>query len=167
MSWWALRHVYKASFGKPEWKRFLGRLRSRWGDNMEGSNKINRVWSGILDSCYSGVCCCEDSGDLSCCVKGSCWPAKCLWTSQKGLYCMDMDISKCLLIYWLQVWDQDEHENWHLTASWKAHSGSVWKVTWAHPEFGQVLATCSFDRTAAVWEEIGKESYSTRIENVW
>jgi len=31
----------------------------------------------------------------------------------------------------------------------------VWKVTWAHPEFGQVLATCSFDRTAAVWEEIG------------
>lgn len=55
----------------------------------------------------------------------------------------------------LQVWDEDEHGNWHLTASWKAHSGSVWKVTWAHPEFGQVLATCSFDRTAAVWEEIG------------
>jgi len=32
----------------------------------------------------------------------------------------------------------------------------VWKVTWAHPEFGQVLASCSFDRTAAVWEEQGK-----------
>jgi len=31
----------------------------------------------------------------------------------------------------------------------------VWKVTWAHPEFGQVLASCSFDRTAAVWEEQG------------
>lgn len=43
-----------------------------------------------------------------------------------------------------------------MTASWKAHSGSVWKVTWAHPEFGQVLATCSFDRTAAIWEEISK-----------
>lgn len=54
-----------------------------------------------------------------------------------------------------QVWDQDKHGKWQLTASWKAHSGSVWKVTWAHPEFGQVLATCSFDRTAAVWEEIG------------
>lgn len=61
----------------------------------------------------------------------------------------------CIFVYWMQVWDQDEHENWHLTANWKAHSGSVWKVTWAHPEFGQVLATCSFDRTAAVWEEIG------------
>ena len=41
-----------------------------------------------------------------------------------------------------------------MTASWKSHYGSVWKVTWAHPEFSQVLATCSFDRTAAIWEEI-------------
>lgn len=40
----------------------------------------------------------------------------------------------------------------------QTHSGSVWKVTWAHPEFGQVLASCSFDRTAAVWEEQGKGS---------
>ena len=37
----------------------------------------------------------------------------------------------------------------------QTHSGSVWKVTWAHPEFGQVIATCSFDRTAVVWEEQG------------
>ena len=28
-------------------------------------------------------------------------------------------------------------------------------MTWAHPEFGQVLATCSFDRTALIWEEQG------------
>ena len=35
----------------------------------------------------------------------------------------------------------------------QTHSGSVWRVTWAHPEFGQVLATCSFDRTVGVWEE--------------
>lgn len=37
----------------------------------------------------------------------------------------------------------------------QTHSGSVWRVTWAHPEFGQVLATCSFDRTVAIWEEQG------------
>lgn len=35
----------------------------------------------------------------------------------------------------------------------QTHSGSVWRVTWAHPEYGQVLATCSFDRTVGVWEE--------------
>lgn len=43
---------------------------------------------------------------------------------------------------------------WHCTSNWKSHSGSVWKVTWAHPEFGQVLATCSFDRSVAIWEEL-------------
>ncbi|XP_015589497.1 nucleoporin SEH1-A [Cephus cinctus] len=63
-------------------------------------------------------------------------------------------MATCSSDQFVKVWDEDEHGNWHLTASWKVHSGSVWKVTWAHPEFGQVLATCSFDRTAAVWEEI-------------
>lgn len=53
----------------------------------------------------------------------------------------------------VKVWDLEENGQWICTASWKTHSGSVWKVTWAHPEFGQVLASCSFDRTAAVWEE--------------
>lgn len=63
-------------------------------------------------------------------------------------------MATCSSDQYVKVWDQDKHGKWQLTASWKAHSGSVWKVTWAHPEFGQVLATCSFDRTAAVWEEI-------------
>lgn len=67
-------------------------------------------------------------------------------------------MATCSTDQFVKVWDQDEQGNWNLTASWKAHSGSVWKVTWAHPEFGQVLATCSFDRTAAIWEEIIGES---------
>ncbi|XP_028820010.1 nucleoporin SEH1 isoform X2 [Denticeps clupeoides] len=58
----------------------------------------------------------------------------------------------------VKVWDKGEDGQWRCTASWKTHSGSVWRVTWAHPEFGQVLASCSFDRTAAVWEEIVGES---------
>lgn len=55
---------------------------------------------------------------------------------------------------------RDAHNNrdlveneWKLSASWKAHSGSVWKVCWAHPEFGQIVASCSFDRSVVVWEE--------------
>ena len=52
-----------------------------------------------------------------------------------------------------KVFDLNENDEWVLTADWKAHSGSVWKVTWAHPEFGQVLATCSFDRMVTIWEE--------------
>uniref|UniRef100_H3AFD6 SEH1 like nucleoporin n=1 Tax=Latimeria chalumnae TaxID=7897 RepID=H3AFD6_LATCH len=50
----------------------------------------------------------------------------------------------------------------------QTHSGSVWRVTWAHPEFGQVLASCSFDRTAAVWEEIvGESNDKLRGQNHW
>ncbi|XP_015781272.1 nucleoporin SEH1 [Tetranychus urticae] len=60
----------------------------------------------------------------------------------------------------VKVWDLGEDGQWHCTASWKCHSASVWKVTWAHPEFGQVLATCSFDRTAAIWEELPADSLS-------
>lgn len=54
----------------------------------------------------------------------------------------------------VKVWDLDEQDKWTVSASWKAHSGSIWRISWAHPEFGQVLATCSFDRTASVWEEV-------------
>ncbi|XP_050794782.1 nucleoporin SEH1 isoform X5 [Gopherus flavomarginatus] len=50
----------------------------------------------------------------------------------------------------------------------KTHSGSVWRVTWAHPEFGQVLASCSFDRTAVVWEEIvGESNDKLRGQSHW
>ncbi|KAI2652572.1 Nucleoporin SEH1 [Labeo rohita] len=66
------------------------------------------------------------------------------------------------------VWDKGDDGEWHCTASWKTHSGSVWRVTWAHPEFGQVLASCSFDRTAAVWEEIvGESNDKQRGQSHW
>uniref|UniRef100_A0A0K0CXV1 WD_REPEATS_REGION domain-containing protein n=1 Tax=Angiostrongylus cantonensis TaxID=6313 RepID=A0A0K0CXV1_ANGCA len=36
----------------------------------------------------------------------------------------------------------------------QVHGGAVWRVVWAHPEFGQLLATCSYDRSVHIWEEI-------------
>uniref|UniRef100_A0A0A9XBA1 Nucleoporin SEH1 n=1 Tax=Lygus hesperus TaxID=30085 RepID=A0A0A9XBA1_LYGHE len=70
-------------------------------------------------------------------------------------------MATCSSDQFIKVWEMDSDNvidgGWKLSATWKAHSGSVWKVTWAHPEFGQVLASCSFDRTAAVWEEIVSE----------
>lgn len=53
----------------------------------------------------------------------------------------------------VKVWDLDEESHWKKTAEWKAHKGSVWKVEWAHPEFGQVIASCSVDRSICIWEE--------------
>uniref|UniRef100_A0A671SE14 Nucleoporin seh1-like n=1 Tax=Sinocyclocheilus anshuiensis TaxID=1608454 RepID=A0A671SE14_9TELE len=94
----------------------------------------------------------------------------------------------------MKVWDKGGNAEWNCTASWKVgltikqwfstrspgptrghqqtskgtHSGSVWRVTWAHPEFGQVLASCSFDRTAIVWEEIvGESNDKQRGQSHW
>lgn len=69
----------------------------------------------------------------------------------------------------VKVWDLGEDGQWQCTASWKTHSGSVWRVTWAHPEFGQVLATCSFDRTACIWEEQVRESAESvrKLQTHW
>ena len=36
----------------------------------------------------------------------------------------------------------------------QTHDAAVTKLSWAHPEFGSVLASSSFDRTVKVWEEI-------------
>lgn len=55
----------------------------------------------------------------------------------------------------IKIWDQNEKNpgEWVSTSEWKAHSGSIWKICWAHPEFGQVIASCSFDRSVCIWEE--------------
>jgi len=63
----------------------------------------------------------------------------------------------------VKIWDRDPATNtWKSSSSWKSHSGSVWKVTWAHPEFGQIVATCSFDRTAVIWEEVAADTVGNR-----
>ncbi|XP_033626113.1 nucleoporin SEH1-like [Asterias rubens] len=71
-------------------------------------------------------------------------------------------IATCSTDQSVRVWDLGEDGGWFCSSCWKHHSGSVWRVTWAHPEFGQVLASCSFDRTAVIWEEIVGESKPTQ-----
>lgn len=39
--------------------------------------------------------------------------------------------------------------SYELTATLQGHEGPVWQVSWAHPKFGVVLASCSFD--GSVW----------------
>lgn len=55
----------------------------------------------------------------------------------------------------IQIFDQSKniHRQWEPVAEIKAHTGSVNKLAWAHPEFGQVLASCSTDRVVYIYEE--------------
>jgi protein transport protein SEC13 len=36
----------------------------------------------------------------------------------------------------------------------RGHEGPVWKVAWAHPKFGSLLATCGYDMKVIVWKEV-------------
>lgn len=35
----------------------------------------------------------------------------------------------------------------------QAHDAAITKISWAHPEFGNIIASSSFDRTIKVWEQ--------------
>ena len=41
-----------------------------------------------------------------------------------------------------------------------SHEGPVWQVSWAHPMFGNLLASCSYDRKVSV---INKPSNKSSI----
>lgn len=34
-----------------------------------------------------------------------------------------------------------------------SHDGPVWQVAWAHPKFGGILASCSYDGKAIIYRE--------------
>lgn len=53
----------------------------------------------------------------------------------------------------LGVWDLCDNGDWNLGGEFQAHRGSVTHLSWAHPEFGTLLATCGSDHDAKIWEE--------------
>nr|XP_043631717.1 protein transport protein SEC13 homolog A-like [Erigeron canadensis] len=38
-------------------------------------------------------------------------------------------------------------------ATLTGHNGPVWQAAWAHPKFGSLLASCSYDGTVIIWKE--------------
>jgi WD40 repeat protein len=53
----------------------------------------------------------------------------------------------------VRVWDLTDNGVWSLVGEWQAHKGSVTMLSWAHPEFGTLLATCGSDHESKIWEE--------------
>lgn len=58
----------------------------------------------------------------------------------------------------LQGQPQDQQQT--LEAELKGHDGAVWGVAWAHPKFGTLLASCSYDRTVIVWSKDANGEWS-------
>lgn len=49
-------------------------------------------------------------------------------------------------------------------AEWQGHDGPVWQLAWAHPKFGNVIASCGFDRKVVVWMETEKGKWQNMYE---
>ncbi|ETW75791.1 hypothetical protein HETIRDRAFT_66253 [Heterobasidion irregulare TC 32-1] len=63
-------------------------------------------------------------------------------------------LATCSVDQRIKIWQLDEQNGiWNVTSDWKAHDAAVSRVSWAHPEFGSVIASGSFDRSVKVWEE--------------
>jgi len=65
----------------------------------------------------------------------------------------------------VRVWDLTAEGVWETSTTtaggggggsnneWQAHKGPVNRISWAHPEFGQLLATAGSDHSVVIWEE--------------
>jgi len=39
----------------------------------------------------------------------------------------------------------------------RGHEGPVWQVSWCHPKFGSMLASCGYDRKVIIWKEVDSQ----------
>jgi protein transport protein SEC13 len=42
----------------------------------------------------------------------------------------------------------------------------VWRVDWAHPKFGVILASCSYDGKVFIWKDHGAGSWKKIKEHI-
>eukprot|EP01133_Synstelium_polycarpum_P014353 gene14353-16937_t len=59
----------------------------------------------------------------------------------------------------IKIFDVGGENQVHL-ADLKGHEGPVWQVAWAHPKFGKILASASYDRKVIIWKETGNNQWS-------
>jgi len=52
----------------------------------------------------------------------------------------------------IKIFDVDGDKQ-QLVETLKGHDGPVWQVAWAHPKFGSILASCSYDGRVFIWKE--------------
>lgn len=43
----------------------------------------------------------------------------------------------------------------------KGHDGPIWELSWSHPKFGNLLASCSFDQSVIIWKELSASKWTS------
>lgn len=63
----------------------------------------------------------------------------------------------------IKVFDTDGTDNYKLIETLTGHEGPVWQVAWAHPKFGSILASCSYDGKVFIWKELPENKHWSMI----
>lgn len=71
-------------------------------------------------------------------------------------------LALCTASQKISIWDKDDDDWKESAVIEQAHSGPIWRLDWAHPEFGAVLVSCSEDRGVFVWTEKCGGPYESR-----
>lgn len=53
----------------------------------------------------------------------------------------------------IRVWDVSTEQH-NILAEIREHTAPVWQVSWAHPKFGSLLASASYDKQVIIWKEM-------------
>lgn len=53
----------------------------------------------------------------------------------------------------IKIYSKSADGKWKNNYEFRAHDDIVNKVKWAHPDFGSIIATSSYDKTVIIWEE--------------
>jgi len=67
----------------------------------------------------------------------------------------------------VRIFDVGDDGSHTLVKELKGHEGPVWMVSWAHPKFGSILASCSHDHKVIIWKEttIGWENSKEHVDH--
>ncbi|GAA5958579.1 hypothetical protein JCM21900_003986 [Sporobolomyces salmonicolor] len=53
----------------------------------------------------------------------------------------------------IRLFDVEGDDNYRLVDTLQGHDGPIHALAWAHPSFGSILASCSFDGKVFIWKE--------------
>ena len=56
-------------------------------------------------------------------------------------------------------------EKYLLSSTLTGHEGPVWQIAWAHPKFGVLLASCSYDGSVLIHREAPQNTWSKVYEH--
>ncbi|TRM59024.1 WD40-repeat-containing domain protein [Schizophyllum amplum] len=76
-------------------------------------------------------------------------------------------LATCSLDQRIKVWQLDETNGaWIAEDDWKAHAAAVAKLSWAHPEFGSIIASASYDHSVKIWEQFAPHHFGLKLATV-